>query len=247
MMLRRLRGTFGSHAFRLSVQPHVPWPWRGVLLAALGVMIAMLVWWVFDAGREFAGLNRVTYETKLESLSSLSDALKAENGQLRSTVEGLQRQSQIDKASQAELAKSVTQLQEENARLKEEVGFFRSIMSSGKLADGLSVQNFRVEADGALPNEYRYHMLLVQGGSRDEEFVGKAQLVLNLVRNGAASVLTLPDDDKSSPPLNVNVKYYQRLDGRFKLSPGTVIKSANLRVIEKSSGQVKLSRSLAVS
>ena len=242
MMLRKLRGTFGSHAFRLSVRPHVPWPWRGVLLAALGVAMAVLVWWVFDAGRQFAGLDRATYKTQVENLS----ALKAENGQLRSTVEGLQRQSQIDKASQAELAKSVTQLQEENARLKEEVGFFRSIMSSGKLADGLSVQNFRVEAD-ALPNEYRYHMLLVQGGSREEEFVGKAQLVLNLVKNGAASVLTLPDDDKSSPSLNVNVKYYQRLDGRFKLSPGTVIKSANLRVIEKSSGQVKLSRTLAVS
>jgi hypothetical protein len=246
MMFRRLRGKYSAHAFRLSIRPHMSWHWQGLVVVALLVVLGGLAWWLYESGRKSGGFDRGSYGQEVEGPTTQTASLKSDNDQLRSTVEGLQRQSQIDKASQAELAKSLAQLQEENARLKEEVGFFRSIMSAGKLADGLSVQNFRVEAD-TVPNEYRYHMLLVQGGTRGEEFVGKAQLVLNLEKNGAPAVLSLPEDDKSVQPLVVNFKYYQRLDGRFKLAPGVVIKSAHLRVIEKSSGQVKLSRTLVVS
>ncbi len=245
-MFRKLRGKYSAHAHRLSVRPHMSWHWQGLFVAALLIVLGALAWWLFESGRESGGFDRGAYGGRVEALTAETIALKSDNDQLHSTVEGLQRQSQIDKASQAELAKSLTQLQEENARLKEEVGFFRSIMSAGKLADGLSVQNFRIEAD-VVPNEYRYHMLLVQGGSRDGEFVGRAQLVLGLEKDGAPAVLTLPEDDRSVQPLVVHFKYYQRLDGRFKLGPGTVIKSAQLQVIEKSSGQVKLSRTLVIS
>jgi hypothetical protein len=244
-MFRKLRGKYSAHAFKLSIRPHMSWHWQGLVVVALVIVLSGLAWWVFESGRKSGGFDRGAYGTQVEGLSAETVSLKSDNDQLRSTVEGLQRQSQIDKASQAELAKSLTQLQEENARLKEEVGFFRSIMSAGKLAEGLSVQNFRIEPD-VVPNEYRYHMLLVQGGSRDAEFVGKAQLVLDLEKNGAPAVLTLPEDDKSVQALVVRFKYYQRLDGRFKLGPGTVIKAAHLQVIEKSSGQVKLSRTLVI-
>jgi cell division protein FtsB len=245
-MFRKLRGKYSAHAFRLSIRPHMSWHWQGLLVVALIIVLTGLAWWVFENGRKSGGFDRGTSGRQVDALTTETTSLTSDNDQLRSTVEGLQRQSLIDKAAQAELAKSVTQLQEENARLKEEVGFFRSIMSAGKLADGLSVQNFRIEPD-VVPNEYRYHMLLVQGGSRDGEFVGKAQLVLGLEKDGAPALLTLHEDDKSVEPLVVRFKYYQRLDGRFKLRPGTVIKSANLQVIEKSSGQVKLSRTLVIS
>jgi hypothetical protein len=245
-MFRKLRGKYSAHAFKLSIRPHMSWHWQGLLVVALVIVLGGLTWWVFESGRKSGGFDRGAYGRQVDGLAAETTSLKSDNDQLRSTVEGLQRQSQIDKASQAELAKSLSQLQEENARLKEEVGFFRSIMSAGKLAEGLSVQNFRIEADVA-PNEYRYHMLLVQGGNRGGEFVGKAQLVLDLEKDGARAVLTVPEDDKSVQAMVVHFKYYQRLDGRFKLGPGTVIKSARLQVIEKSSGQVKLSRTLGVS
>ena len=41
---------------------------------------------------------------------------------------------QIEKASQTELARSVAQLQEENASLKEDLGFLRRLMSSRRSA-----------------------------------------------------------------------------------------------------------------
>jgi cell division protein FtsB len=243
--IRRLLDGFGVSAPRLAIKPYLSWRRRGVVITFLISAAVFAAWHLFDMGRRLGALDHSTFEKQVETLTAEVRALKADNAQLASTAQGLQRQSQIDKATQAELTRSLSQLQNENARLKEEVGFFHGIMSSGKLGDGLSVQDLKIERDGQV-GEYRYHALLVQGGSRDKDFVGRAQLVLNVEKNGLPQVLIVPDDEKNAA-LQVNFKYYQRLEGRFKLVPGTVLKSAQLRVIDTPSGRVRVAQSASLS
>lgn len=249
--VKRLRSAFGitqMHASRMAVRPQTRWHWRGIVSILMAVGVAVLTWWLFTSGQRSAGFNRQEFMEQLADTSTKIDRLTAENTQLKANVDGLQRQAKIDQAAQKELAKSANQLQEENSHLKEEVTFFRSIMSGARVPEGLSAQNFRVEPD-ALPNEYRYYVLLVQGGLRERDFVGRAQLMITLQKqkDGSTAVLTLPADDKSAPSLDINLKYYQRLEGRFKVEPGMVVKSAQLRVTEKNTGQVRLTRSLSIS
>lgn len=94
-----------------------------------------------------------------------------------------------------------------------------------------------------MPNEYRFQFLLIQGGPRERDFVGRAQLVVALEKAGIPSVLALPEDERSTAAYEVRLKFYQRLEGRFKVEPGMVVKSAELRVTDKSTGQVRLTRS----
>lgn len=247
--VRRLRSSFGitqMHASRVAVRPLSAWYWRGIALVLIAITVAMLISWFFATGQKIAGFDRKNFEGRMAETSAAVQQLSAENTELKSSLGASQRQAQIDHAAQTALSRSITQLQEENAHLKEEVTFFRSIMSSGKAPEGLTVQNFRIEAD-ALPNEYRFHALLVQGGPRERDFVGKAQLMVSVRKNGATTVLTLPEDEKSAPIFDINLKYYQRLEGRFKVEPGMVINSAQLRVTDKATGQVRLTRSLSLS
>ena len=248
--VKRLRSEFGitqMHASRMAVRAQAPWYWRGVALALIAAAIAVATWWLVSSLARNRGSNQPVLEERLSDSEKALQRLSADNAELQSGMASLQRQAQIDLAAQKELSRNVMQLQEENAHLKEEVTFFRSIMSSGKVPEGLSVQNFHIERD-ALPNEYRFHVLLVQGGLRDHDFVGRAQLMLNLQKeDGATGMLTLPEDEKSASPYVVNLKYYQRLEGRFKVPAGMVVKSAQLRVTEKSTGQVRITRSLTIS
>jgi cell division protein FtsB len=249
--VKRLRSEFGitqMHASRMAVRPQARGYWRGIALTTMAVGTALLTWWLFNSGQRSAGFNRQEFMEQLAEASAKIDRLTAENTQLKAAVDGLQRQARIDQAAQKELAKSANQLQEDNSHLREEVTFFRSIMSGTKVPEGLSAQNFRIEPD-ALPNEYRYNVLLVQGGQRERDFIGKAQLMITLQKqkDGSTTVLTLPVDDKSAAALDINLKYYQRLEGRFKVEPGMVVKSAQLRVTEKITGQVRLTRSLSIS
>ena len=60
-------------------------------------------------------------------------------------------QLKVEKSAQEEFSRNLTQLQEENAGLKEDLGFLRNIMSSGSVPEGMAISNLKVEPD-ALPN-----------------------------------------------------------------------------------------------
>lgn len=224
----------------------VPRFWRTLALALIFAAVLLAALAMLDARLRPPILGGVDLEKELLEASVRNHILSAENAQLKSNLTKTQQQAQVDQVAQAELNKTLGQLQDENAHLKEEISFFRKITGAGKAPEGLSVQSFRIERDGA-QNEYRFHLLLVQGGARDREFVGRAQLSIVAQKDGVATTLSLPESDKPGAGYDVNVRYYQRIEGRFKTEPGAVLKSAQLRVTEKSTGQVRLTRSLALS
>ena len=106
---------------------------------------------------------------------------------------------------------------------------------------------FRVQAD-TLPGEYRYRLLLVQSGQRVKEFQGALQFVVNLEQGDRKFVLSLPpEDQKNAREYQVSFKVFQRVEGTFKVAPGTVVKSLQVRVFESGANAPKLSQTVSVS
>jgi len=139
--------------------------------------------------------------------------------------------------------RTVAQLQEENAALKEDLGFLRNIMSSGAAPEGIGVSNLKVERDGK-PNEYRYRMLLTQGGQRKQDFKGRVQIVARVARDGAMSTLTFPDAAVPDAAGAFEFRFYHKVEGRFAIPEGTTLKGVDVRVLALPGGQVKLSRTI---
>ncbi len=239
---RQVRGKMGVPKQRIAVQTHVAWYWKWAA-AAIGIaLITSLVYWMFDAGQKLAGFDKDAALKQISELSETKQQLGEDNTKLKSSAIEFERQAQIDKASQAELTKSLTQLQDENANLKEDLAFFRSIMSTSTSPDGLNVYNFKLEHEAA-PDEYRYRMMIMQGGQRENDFKGRVQLVVSITHNGVPATVTIPEAEKDKAVgLDVNFKYYQRVEGRFKLADGVKIKSVQVRVLELPSGQMKFTR-----
>ncbi len=144
-----------------------------------------------------------------------------------------------------ELARNVTQLQDENSALKEDLGFLRNIMSSGATPEGLGIANLKVEQDGP-PGEYRYRMLLTQGGQRKQDFKGRIQLLARVANQGALATLTFPDASAGESAGVVEFRFYQKVEGRFRIPEGALLKGYEVRVLALPGGQVKLSRSVNV-
>jgi hypothetical protein len=100
----------------------------------------------------------------------------------------------------------------------------------------------------ALPGEYRYRLLLVQTGQRVKEFQGNVQFVLNVEQNERRTVVTLPpESNRDAKEYQVNFKFFQRLEGTFKVAPGAVVKSMQVRVFENGVSQPKLTQVVNVS
>lgn len=246
-LLRALHRKFGITATRVAVHAHVPWYWRWLGYIGLGAVVVGIGWTTYDYGMGLAGFRQ---SEAARSLARLNEEIRRRETalvEMRSQVASAERQLQIERATYGDLARQVKTLADENAALKEDLAFFQSLMASGGKEIGLSINRFRVQQD-ALPGEYRYRLLLVQSGQRVKEFRGTLQFVVYLEQSDRKFVLTLPpEDQKNAREYQVNFKFFQRVDGTFKVAPGTAVKSLQVRVYENGVVAPKLLQTASVS
>lgn len=240
---RRIRSSFGLGSSRVSIRPQLAWYWRWLInLLAMGV-VAGVVWWVVQNSYRITGFNADEARQRIDSLGEENRRMKRDLEQARGTLTERDRQLQIEKASQVELARSVAQLQEENASLKEDLGFLRRVMSSGATPEGIGVSDLKVERDGAA-GDWRYRMLLTQGGQRKQDFRGRVQLLARVAQGANNTTLTFPDPSLPETAGSFEFRFYHKVEGRFRVPDGAVLKSVDVRVLAVPGGQVKLSRTI---
>ena len=227
----------------MAIRSQLAWYWRWLLNVLLMVLVATVVWWLVQNSYRITGFDIEEVKAHLARLTEENRTVKAELETARGTLTERDRQLQIEKAAQGELARTVAQLAEENAALKEDLGFLRNIMSSGTTPEGIGLSNLKVERDGKA-NEYRYRMLLTQGGQRKQDFKGKVQIVARVAKDGGTSTMTFPDVPPADPAGAFEFRFYHKVEGRFAIPDGASLKGVDVRVLALPGGQVKLSRTI---
>lgn len=240
---RRLRSNFGIRSSRMTIRSQMAWYWRWLLNLLAMVAVAGVVWWAVENSYRITGFNREEARSQIVRLTTENIALARDLEASRAALAERDRQSAIDKATQSELARNVTQLQDENAALKEDLGFLRNIMSSGATPEGLAIANLKLEPEGQ-QNEYRYRMILTQGGQRKQDFKGRVQVLARVAQGGALSTMTFPDAAADPEAGKVEFRFYQKVEGRIRIPEGAFLKGYEVRVLALPGGQVKLSRSV---
>jgi hypothetical protein len=241
-LARRIRSNFGIGSSRMAIRTQLPWYWRWLANLLVVAAVAGLVWWIVQNSYRVTGFNADEARARLEVLERENHAMKGEIEAARTSLTERDRQLQIEKASQTALARSVAQLQEENASLKEDLGFLRRLMSSGATPEGIGVSDLKVEREGT-SNEYRYRMLLTQGGQRKQDFRGRVQLVARVAQGSATTTLTIPDPALPEAA-EFEFRFYHKVEGRFRVPEGGTLKSVDVRILAVPGGQVKLSRTI---
>ena len=245
--LRSLQRTLGFSSQRMVVRTHVAWYWRWLGYASLGALVVGIGWTTYDYGMELAGFRQSEATRVLDALRADIQSRDAQLAELRSQVAAAERQMQIERATYGDLARQVKSLSEENAGLKEDLAFFQSLMAAGGKEGSVAINRFRVQPD-VMPGEYRYRLLLVQSGQRVKEFQGTLQFVLNLEQGDRKYALTLPQEgERNAKDYQISFKFFQRVEGTFKVAPDAVVKSLLIRVFENGSVAPKLSQTVTVS
>lgn len=245
-MFKALRRKFGIAAPRVAVHAQVAWYWRWLGMVLMVALILVLAWWMYDSGRKFAGFDSGQAEREMAQQAELNSRLQMEDAALRQAVAASERQLQIERSTYGDLAKQVKDLSDENTGLKEDLAFFQSLLSAGT-KEAVSIYRFNVEPD-TLPGEYRFRLLLLQMGPRQKEFHGKLRFLVDVMQNGQKSVMTIPEENVSDlDAYNVNFKYYQRVEGSFRVEPGAVAKSVQVRVFENGASEARLMQTVNLS
>jgi hypothetical protein len=195
----------------ISIHARLVWVVIAVFVAA-GMFVTGLLWAQITEGEKGR-----RYDHAIEAARSL----KEENDRLRSRIESItadlaraDRQIQIDKVAYDELTESLDVSESYITELREELRFYRSIISPEDSDAGVRVHDFSVSP---LPEQsgFRYKLVLVQALKHDREVSGTVNIEIEGERGGQTE--RLPLTEIGDPPGAMSFRYFQRFSGDVRL------------------------------
>ncbi len=231
----------------MAVHAAPPWYWRWLGLIVLALAILLLLRVTFDFGKKFSGLDSAQADSEAQRPFTGREKMQQELEALRGQFTQSERQLQMERATYASLVKQVKILIEENATLKEDLAFFQTLMPAGNKEGGVAINRFLVQNEASL-GEYRYRLLVTQTGKRAKDFHGNVQFVVSFQQDNKKLAMTLPDEPgEERKGYKLNFRFYQRIEGTFRVAPNAVVKSIQVRVYESGRGEPKLTQTVNLS
>jgi len=207
-------------------------------------LLALAGWWLYSytrantvSGSQRARSERDQLRDGNRSLSQRLRAALAENQQFKALVK-----------------ESLGGMQQENSSLREQLAFYRGIVSPKQSSEGLRVYDLKVTRSAHGAQQYDFELLLIQPMHHDHLVDGKAKIVISGLLDGVRHSYPLSGmilaEHKN---LLFSFKYFQELDGSFRLPAGfrpirvavTLIPSSDKPKVEQSYDWSRIERAAA--
>lgn len=204
---------------KLVVKSHNPWR-RWLYLVLLAVILLLAGWSLFEYGRFTAGYDSIDALKERSQMITFQDGQEDQIDLLREDKATLERASQIEKQAYAELNGTLKVLQAELLELKEELAFYRGIVSPRDASAGLRLQHFQLEPNGQTRG-FRSKVVLTQVLKNDRLARGLVRITVEGLVEGQGKTLTLKDlTEKRIKELKYRFKYFQNLEEDLILPEG---------------------------
>jgi hypothetical protein len=226
---------------RMTIKNHLPWPLRAVFIAIVVGLGGAMAMWAYDLGRSFTGFKPGATTAQLAEVQEQLKQVSAERDKFQTTVNAAESQLNIEQSLQAQLSRQIKTLESENVKLKEDLAFFESLLPTDTGVQGITIR--RLKAEMLEPTQLRYRLLLMQGGKGASDFNGNYQLLVTLVQEGKSAMMTFPKADEADK-FRLSFKHYQRVEGEIAIPTGAIVKSVQIKVLEKGALRAQQSANL---
>jgi Family of unknown function (DUF6776) len=199
-----------------------------LLLGSLALLAAG--WWLYDLGKLHGADELRSLRTRHGVLEKRHRKVLGENRELREKVAILQRSSQIDRQAALDVKADLATLEEELQAAREEIEFYRGIVSPGDVKPGLRIHRFQLVAGGAA-GEYRYDLVLTQLKHNDNHVSGVADWKIVGTLNGEHGELGLAEVTRPAvQQLKFKFRYFQDIAGTLYLPDGFEARKVILKI-----------------
>ena len=215
---------------KLIIKSHHPVHQRlkllGLALAVLGI-----AWGVFLFGQSSAGVDNTELLEERDLLRDRVSAVQDDNRLLHERLAVLERSAQVDRQAYGEVERTLKQAQDEMLELKQEVAFYRGIVSPGETASGLNIPRFELQNMGEA-GIYRFKLVLTHLRANTRLVKGYVRLVFEGVREGKQTQLSLKDVSGGTMDLlKLRFRYFQDIEGDIVLPEGFLPSRAVVEVV----------------
>lgn len=207
------------------------WRRRALLVCAvLGSLIAMYL--MYEWGRFEGGYSKFAEIQRRRELSARIEALQEENERLRAEVASAELARNVDNKAYADVEKNLADLQAQVLKHREQLTFYRGIVSPEDGIGGLRIQRFQV-LPGAADHHYRLRLVLVQSMRQETVVSGSVVVQLEGVRENRPVQLPLSeaaDTERADGLLPFQFRYFQNLEQDIVLPDGFEPRAVNVEV-----------------
>jgi len=204
----------------LVIRSHAP-ARRLIIVGVLSVIAAFALYIVYELGRFNAGYDRLAVAQQRTELEVEIERLGKSNRELRTQLAELDT-IRIGRArEQAEVTRTIGDLQAQVARQTQELAFYRGIVAQGAGAVGVKVQKVNITA-GSKAQRFMVHIALVRTVRPDSVAIGSLGLSIDgSMTDGKALTLDLPAlTPGKQKELPFNFRYFENLDQDVALPVG---------------------------
>jgi hypothetical protein len=236
MKFRLFTRRLGVSAPKMTVRRHVPLPLRMASLALAVAVGAVGALWTWQAVFGNASAEKQQLFDELSQAKTDMARQKIELDRLTEIANKADSQIKMEKAASEQLAKQMKALESDNGKLLGDVAYLETLLPADGAAGNVAIRRLSVERDTSGLPQIRYKALVMQGGRDQKDFSGTLQIVATGTLNGKPLTITLPE--QGSPEIKdrmkIAFKRYQRVEGFFDFPVGAVMKTVQLRLLEKS-------------
>jgi hypothetical protein len=177
----------------------------------------------FQLGKNLAGVDTTSRE-ELAQLKTAVAELQAQRDKAQSIVNTSGSLLTAERSAQERLAMQVRQLEAENRKLRDDLGFFERLMPAGT---GEPVAIRGLQAEVLAGSQMRWQVLVMQAARNAPEFRGQLQVNLEGTLDGKPWTMGLPGGAR-----DLRFRQYGRLEGMVDLPSQAVVKNVSAKVVE---------------
>ena len=199
-----------------QVRQHKPWK----LWAAL-ILIVGLVGFFFYLGNTYQAYELERLRLERETLVSRIADLETRNSNLVQKNAHLEGSSKIERDAYELASQELARLQQQLLAQKEELVFYRGIVSPQGATLAVNLQSFELRPKG-VPNQFSYKMILTKSGKSTSKVRGGAEVLLRGDNGGSISEHRLNDLLLENPGKDTKFafRYFQVFEGDIALPEG---------------------------
>ena len=202
------------------VRQHPTWRRRALLIGTiLGGIVALYL--MYEWGRFEGGYSKFAEIQRRRELSAQIEALEDANEKLRANVAATELARNVDRKAYADVETSLADLQAQVLKHREELTFYRGIVSPEDGIGGLRIQRFQI-LPGAADHQFRLQLVLVQSMRQDAAAIGAVNIAVEGVRNNAPAELALSQiggETRADGQVDFKFRYFQELEQDITLPP----------------------------
>jgi len=215
---------------RLVVRYQAPWRRPLVVFGAM-MAAALLLYLIYEWGRTAGGFSRLAELQQRRMLMSKIAALEQDNEKARASATASTLGRDVDRKAYADVEKNLSELQAQLLKHREELTFYRGIVSPKDGAEGLRIQRFQVLPAG-VHNHYRLQLVLVQSMRQDTMISGSIGVEIEGVRDNKPANVVVADADsvRTDGHLPFQFRYFQNLEQDVELPQGFEPHAVNVEI-----------------